>query len=128
MTETKLHHPFTRGTALVLLMVPLAACGLTKNPEPEFPIHFELTLGAMRRVPYAASIWFAQVDEEWREDKGALELAVRVEFECKGERFTRILFRGEPGEPACGVRPRLLSVTDGRADGVIRATFELTNE
>lgn len=115
---------------LAVLLLFTCACGLTKQPEPEFPIRFELSVGASRRVPYAATLWFAQPDEEWREDTGRIVDVVRLEMECKGQQHGLTLARGEISNPVCGVRVKFVGFIGPKNDSATlpRAHFEITKE
>jgi hypothetical protein len=110
-------------------MLLLGGCGLTRDPEPEFPLQFELPMGASRRVPYAASLWFASVEEAWDAQRNAIVPAVRAEMYCKGKTYPLMLQPDTPSAPVCGVQVRLLAIMEpGRGNNpsrVFRAHFSI---
>jgi hypothetical protein len=118
-----------RRIGIVALLI-VCGCGLTKQPEPEFPIQFELVMGASRRVPYAATLWFASPEEVWDADQNAIIPAVHAEMECKGNRHGLTLKKDQLSEPVCGVQVRLVALIEpgsrGNDSQVFRAYFSVT--
>lgn len=101
----------TRIAALTLALV-CAACS-SAPPAPPEPQMVEVSLGQTKRVMQGrASVWFAQPDEEWREDLNQIAEGARVEVACKGQAYTHIVFKDKPTGPVCGIRLQLLRLEE----------------
>lgn len=97
---------------LVVVSLLCCACSPAPAPPPE-PQSLELGLGQTGRVMQGrASIWFAQPDEEWRDDLNQIVPVARVEVACKGEAFGRVVFKDKPTDPVCGIRLQLLRIEE----------------
>ena len=114
--------------ALPALLLMFSGCGLTKNPEPEFPIEFELPAGAQKRVPYAATLWFAHPDEVY--ENGRIIPVAVAQMECQGQRYNLTLRADVRSEAVCGVHVKLVSIlAPGSASNpsrVVRGYFSVT--
>jgi len=93
----------------------------------------EFSLGQTRRVMAGrASVWFAQPDDEWREDLNQIVLVARVEVACKGQTFGMVVFKDRPTDPVCGIRLQLLRLDEpdmgASPPRTFRAYFRVTPE
>ena len=93
-------------------------------PAPPEPQLLELSLGQTKRVMEGrASVWFAQPDEDWREDLGQMVLGARVEVACKGQAHGLFVAKDKPSDPVCGLRLQLLRLEEPDAGGSPPSTF-----
>jgi hypothetical protein len=130
MLDLKKGAVFARLLLVSLVSGSAAGCGLTKQPEPEFPITFELGMGMGRRVPYAATLRFLTIEEGWDHSTGGVSMNAVVEMECKGKEHHLSLKKDQVSEPVCGVRVRLVGILEpergNNPSSLPRAYFALT--
>ena len=108
-------------TAVLLIAVAMNACTTSSSPQ-----QLTMTAGASANVGGGrAKMWFAQPTEVYAD--GRIASAAAVSLTCQGKETGVTLLLGKPSEEVCGVRVKLLSITEpGPQSPVFKGVFEVT--
>ena len=108
-----------------ILMVILASYLFSSGPMTSSPQQVDLIAGASVSVGGGrATMWFAQPMEIYAD--GRIVSGAQVSLKCKGGETAVTILPGQYSEPVCGVRVKLLNLSepDDRRR-VFRAKFEV---
>lgn len=109
-----------------VMLVVVAMYVFAKGPGATSPQRLTLTAGASAKVGGdRATMWFAQPSDVF--EGGRVVTAAVVSLTCKGKETSVNVVPGKPSEEVCGVRVRLLSMTEPGAESrVFKGVFEVT--
>lgn len=113
---------FEFAGAVLLVAVAMYGCGSGATS----PQQLTLTAGASANIGGGrAKMWFAQPSDVLAD--GRIVSAAMVSLTCNGKETSVTVLPGNPSEEVCGVRVKLLSMTEpGAQSPVFKGVFEVT--